>query len=546
MSVDTVRRVVDNSGRKKHFFPEPGTRIDLGTLVEKQAKKHGDKTFLIRIETGEECSYREFNEMVNRTAHGLSELGIRKGDYVATMILNRCEHLFVCHALNKLGAPEAIINNEFVGEPLSRLINLTGTRYLITEEACLDTLRDVRDELKHLEHVVLIDGQDRGVKELPGCKVTGYRDILSDDISNPPSVVFDDAEVALLLPTSGTTGFSKACMVSHRFCVSHSEHTRLFLEITDKDTAYSFYPLFHGAARYYDVLPTFMAGGRVVLRNRFSLSNFWPDVVRYGCTFFMGLGSVQAMLYNAEACPEEKMHNLRLAWSCPDNIPGDEWRARFNVEMLPTAGHYSETFVGTVTTIRRGEPGGIVRSVYEVKILDENDEEVPDGQVGQMAIRPTEPGVMSYGFYNMPGATLKVCKNLWYHTGDMGKFDEQGYFYFLGRMMERIRVRGENVSATEVEEIFLNHPKINDCAVIGVPSDLGEEDVKLYAQLKAAVDSSADVVEELLEFGRDNLNKYMAPRYVELVDGFTRTQTGKIKKDVLLKIHQQAVAEIPA
>jgi carnitine-CoA ligase len=538
MAVDTVRSRVDNSGRKQHSFPEPDVRMDLGTLLEKQAIRYRDKVCLTYIDSGEQYTYDEFNKAVNRLANGLRRLGVEKGDYVATMIRNRCEHLIVWFALCKLGAVEAIMNNTFVGEPLARLLNLTETKFLITEDVCLDAVVGVAGSLNYLEKVILIDGLERGKEALDRFEVLDYQGVLSDDCTNPPSVVVDDAEVMMLQPTSGTTGFSKACMISHRYAISYAAHVNLILEMTDQDVSYTFVPLFHGAGRFCDVLPTLMIGGRVTLRSKFSLSKFWPEVVECGATFFIGMGSVQALLWKAEPRPEETMHKVRITWCFPEPVAQDDFEGRFKVKLLPASGHYSETFCGMPIVHRYGDPGGIVRSCWEAKIMDEHDEELPDTEVGQLCLRPQEPGLMAAGYFGQPEATLAAWRNLWFHTGDLGKFDEEGYFHFLGRMGDGIRVKGENVSALEVESLYLNIPEVKECAAIGVPSDLGEEDVKVFIELSPeAGGEKAEWETRLMEWGQVNMNKFMAPRYLEVVDEFEVTETGKIKKKVLLKKH---------
>jgi len=542
MGINTTRKVVDNSKRKKHFFPEPGMRIDLGTLLEQQVDKYQDKLFLTFIDTDERYTYNKFNAMVNRIAHGLSELGIAKGDYVAIMLPNCCENLFVCYSLYKLGAPEVTINRDFRGVALSRMINMTGTKYLVSDKSYIDALVDITDNLNQLETIIFINDADKAKEKLSRFNVLDYQSIISENRTNPPSIIDDDTEMAMVMPTSGTTGLSKGCMLSHRACIRVAENTMLFLEVSEKDIVYTMYPLFHVGPRLYDILPTLMAGGGVVLRSKFSLSNFWPEIVKHNCTFFLCLGSVQALLYNADPRPEETQHNLRIVWAAPTTIQKELWEERFKVELI-TRGGYSETGVGSVVAPQRGHDGGIVRAIYDVRVVDENDEELPDGEIGEIVIRPLEPDIMFKGYFGVPEATLKAWRNLWHHTGDLGCYDEEGYFYFLGRMSERIRVRGELVSAVEVEEVFLKHPYVADCAAIGVPCELGEDDVKLYVQLRPEVNvSKENLVKELLEYSKDNMSKYMAPKYIAFVGEFTRTPSGKIKKDILIKIHEDGVA----
>jgi len=542
MGIDSKRKAIDNSNRKKHFFPEPGMIIDLGTLLEKQVVKYGNNPFLTSVDTGASYTYHEFNHMVNRTAHGLSDLDISKGDYVAVMLPNCCEYLFICYSLYKLGVVDVAINTEFRGIQLTRLINMTKTKFLVCDEPYIDMIADIANNLDYLETIIFINGADRAKEKLTKFKVLDYQNVLSDNISNPASVVNDDTDVAMVLPTSGTTGFSKGCMLSHRACIRVGENAMLFLELSEKDIAYEFFPLFHCGSRLYHVLSIIMVGGCVALRSKFSLSNFWADVVKYKCTFFITLGSVQTLLYNAPPKPEETEHNLRIVWCAPTTVPKELWEERFKVELI-TRGGYSETAVGSVVAPQRGHDGGIVRSIYDVRIFDENDEELTDGKIGEMVIRPLEPDIMFKGFYDMEEATLKTWKNLWHHTGDLGYYDEEGYFYYMGRNSERIRVRGEMVSAFEVEDIFSRHQHINECAAIGVTSDLGEDDVKLYVKLNSEVDvNEGKLIKELLDYGNKNMAKYMVPKYFTFIKDLPKTPSGKVKKKSLLKLHKEETA----
>ena len=329
--------------------------------------------------------------------------------------------------------------------------------------------------------------------------------------------------------TSGMTGVSKGCLLSHRYAVHTAENMIGPFRITAYDVAYTPYPLSHIGPAFYDILPTLMTGGRVVLRDGFSLSNFWPELVRFGVTRFMCLGSVQQLLYAAPPCPEERLHKVTRCWSAPAPVPKADFDRRFGLHLIPGGG-YGSTDAGWVVVPQWDHPGGIVLPHYEVAIVDENDDLLPPGEDGEIVIRPREPGVMADGYFGMPQKTLETRRNLWFHTDDIGSLDVDGLFYFRCHMAERIRVRGEMVSGFEVEEGALSHQGIEDAAAIGVPAALGEEDIRLFVTLKPGVGLTE---EDIRAHCRSVIAKFMVPAIVTILEEMPRTVTGKPEKGKL-------------
>ena len=229
-----------------------------------------------------------------------------------------------------------------------------------------------------------------------------------------------------------------------------------------------------------------MTGRRVVLRDGFSLSNFWPELVRFGVTWFMCLGSVQQLLDAAPPCTKKRLQKVTRCWSTPTPVPKADFDRRFGLYLIPGGG-YASTDAGWVVVLQWDHPAGIVLPHYEVTIVNENGDLLPPREHGEMVIRPSEPGVMDDGYFGLSEKTLETRRNLWFHTGDIGSLDEDGRFYFRCRMAERIRVSGEMVSGFEVEEGVLCHEGIEGAAAIGVPAALGEEDIRLFVTLKPGV-----------------------------------------------------------
>jgi len=382
--------------------------------------------------------------------------------------------------------------------------------------------------LPHLRSLIVTDDPARAAQRFPTLDVIAFDQLLSDCDSHIASSAHD-TEPAVIMFTSGTTGPSKGCLLSHRYAVRTAENMIAPFRLTADDVNYTPYPLSHIGPAFYDILPMMMLGGRVILRDGFSLRNFWPEVVRFGATWFMCLGSVQQLLYAAPPCPEERQHNVTRCWATPAPVPKADFDARFGLHVLPGGG-YGSTDAGWVVVPQWDHPGGQVLPHYEVAIVDDHDDPLPPNTDGEVVIRPREAGVMADGYVGMPEETLASRKNLWFHTGDIGRLDENGLFYFRYRKADRIRVRGEMVSAFEVEEGALSHGDIEDAAAIGIPSELGEEEIRLFVTLKAGAAVTAN---DIRAHCRAVMAKFMVPSVVTILDAMPRTTTGKAEKGKL-------------
>ncbi|MEM9603256.1 MAG: AMP-binding protein [Pseudomonadota bacterium] len=503
-------------------------RITLGELLHRCAHAHGDRPILTIAETGATLSYRAFESLTNRIAHGLREHLGHDIAHVALILENSAEYLATTYALKKLNTVEVSINPAMRGDALQRMIDQTEATILFTSAAHLAALEAVSDRLPHIRTLVMLDGAEAAQERFSRWRVVPFGSLLSDCDEHIVSPAMD-TDTATILFTSGTTGVSKGCLLSHRYAVRTAENMIDPFRITPEDCVYTPYPLCHIGPAYYDILPTLMTGGRVVMRQRFSVSNFWPEVQRFGVTWFMMLGSIQQLLWAHPPCPEERAHRVTRCWSTPAPVPKADFDARFGLHLIPGGG-YGSTDAGWVVVPQWDHPGGVVLPHFEVAIHDDRDDPVPAGTAGELVVRPREPGVMSDGYFGMPERTLESRRNLWFHTGDVCKQDEAGHVYFLHRMSERIRVKGEMVSAYEVEEGALSHPEVEDCAAIGVPSDLGEEVVKLFVIRKpgTALDAA-----QITAHCAARMARFMVPAQVAFLDDFPRTVTGKPEKGKL-------------
>jgi len=505
-------------------------RITLGELIHQLAGQFEDRPAITMAETGETLSYRGFDKLINQIGHGLKDL-TQSSDYVGIMHENDLNYLAATYALKKLNKIEVSINRAFRGISLSRMITLTQCKVLITSEPHFEALMQIKNGLPHIETLIVSSGVDIAKALFPDWEILLFEDILSDctdHITSPAR----DTDIAAIMFTSGTTGVSKGCKLSHRFAIRTAENMIGPFRLTKDDVNYTPYPLSHIGPAYYDILPSLMVGGRAVMRDHFSLSNFWDEVIRHGATWFMCLGSVQQLLYAAPPSETDRAHKVTRCWATPAPVSQENFKARFGIHLLPGGG-YGSTDAGWVVTPQWDHPGGIILPHFDLAIVDEHDDPVPAGKTGEIVIRPREPGVMSNGYFGMPERTVAAWRNLWFHTGDIGWLDEDGLFYFTCRIAERIRVKGEMVSGFEVEEGALSHAEIEDAAAIGMPSEMGEEDIRLFVTLKPESRLTAD---DIRAHCQGLMAKFMVPKIVTILDEMPRTTTGKPEKGKLAEI----------
>ena len=509
----------------------------LGELLHNCAEQHSNRPFLTIAPTDETWTYAEFEHLTNRVAHGLKEHFKTLPTHVAIMLENSAYYLASSYALKKLGPIEVSVNRTFRGISLARTVNLTTAPVIITSAAHFEALAAVSDKLESLQSLIVVNNSDASVdtdqaRELfPQFNIIDFKSVLSDNIDHI-SCNSHELSTAAIMFTSGTTGVSKGCVLSHKYAIRTADNVIPPFRVTADDVVYSPYPLSHIGPAYYDILPIMIKGGQVILRDGFSLTNFWPEIKKYKVTWFMMLGSVQQLLWSAPERAEEKQHCLSRCWATPAPVPKSEFDQRFNTHLIPGGG-YGSTDGGWVVIPQWDHPGGLILPEFEVSIVDDHDNPLPPGTAGEMLIRPKEPGIISDEYFGMPEATLASRRNLWFHTGDIAKIDTDGLFYFICRKTERIRVRGEMVSGFEVEEGILSHPDIEDCAVIGAPSALGEEEIKAFVVCKSARSMQ---IETLQSHCHEKMAKHMVPAQLVVLDEIPRTPTGKVEKGKLDKL----------
>lgn len=501
---------------------EPLDRPDLlGDCLARVATTDPDRPFAVFVDDGRELSYGELDRAASRFANGLRERGVEPGAFVAIMLRNVPEMLVAQYGAFMAGVVAANINADFRGPALARMLDVTGASHLVTSVEFNDVLQPVLGKIGLRPTVVVVDGDATG-------EALAWEEFLSWDEARP-DVALHPTETAAVLFTSGTTGVSKGCLLSHRFAITSAATVVRALQMSQDDCIYTPYPLHHYAATFNDVLPAMLVGGRVAIRRRFSVSSFWPDIRQHGGTIFEFIGSTAKLLADAPSQPDEADNPARVFWGGP--LPADE-RAFCERFGLHLTGSFGSTDMNNVTYRRTfsGEPEGSVGvpvPLFDLRVADEYDDPVAPGEMGELLVRPREAGLLSSGYLGMPEATAEVWRNLWYHTGDYVRFDEGGHMWYLGRKTESLRRSGENVSTHEVEEGLHLHPRVVEAAVVGIPSPLGEQLVKAFVVLREGPLLSG---EDLCADCAEHMAKFMIPDVIEFIDEMPRTPTGKVAK----------------
>lgn len=498
----------------------------IGEALRTQAQTHRNETFL-KFRAGE-ITFGEADAMTNRVAQGLSAMGVGRGDHVAVMLPNSADFLYVIFALARLGAVAVPINTALRSELLRHTLSSSDSSMLIVDAAYADRLPPLVNRLPKLSRVVVRTDHaaETARLDLLGKPAVTLSKLLAHG-DESPGVDVEFSDLQAIMYTSGTTGPSKGAMVSHSLALTCALDSLDFMDRWGK-TIYCPLPLFHAAGLWDGVLSALLSGGSIAIVDRFHASRFWDDVRHFDAQVVLGVFSMIPILLNQSPTPRDKDHPLETFYM-GKSILDQPLRERFGVRAVET---YTSTEVGIATACHYGEwklgsCGRAHDERFELAVVDERDLEVEPGEAGELVVRPKQPFVMTTGYYNSPDATAERFRNMWFHTGDRVWRDEDGYFYFLDRMSDCIRRRGENISAFDLECEVNLHPAVLESAAIGVPSELEEEDVKLAVVLRP--DATLEPA-DLVNFCEERLPRYMVPRYVEFVDALPRTPTDKVAK----------------
>jgi crotonobetaine/carnitine-CoA ligase len=499
----------------------------IGHVLRAQAAERPDAPCLT-FEFGETLSYSETLRRSEILGAALQARGVSKGDRVALMMDNSTEFLLAWFAINLIGAVEAPVNVANKGRSLIHALNNSASSLALVDAALTESVAAVADRLEHLQTVVVVGAAGQGALPFETCT---YGDLLAH--SEPLAQVHVSyRDPAAIIYTSGTTGPAKGVLACHAHAYQFGKQTVDRLEIGPDDVYYVCLPLFHSNAQWVQVYAALIAGAHMHVARRFRSTRWLDDVRRAGATVSSLLGVMANFLWAQPEREDDRDHPLRrvVAIPMPASLHG-RFEERFGIEPVETYGmtEISLPLWRPAGSASRAGSSGRPHPDFEVRLVDpDTDIEVAAGQVGEIVVRPRHPWLFFSGYEGMPEVTLEATRNLWFHTGDAGRVDEEGNWYFVDRIRDRIRRRGENVSSFDIEVAIGDMPGVLKVAAIGVPAADGDDDVKALLVTDRELDP-VDVVEHCIA----NLPYFAVPRYLEFVEELPLTHNGKIVKHEL-------------
>jgi crotonobetaine/carnitine-CoA ligase len=489
-------------------------------LLDSRARQTPHDVFAICDD--HEIDFRTLETKVYRLANGLSKIGVGPGQRVAVMLGNHADHVFTLFALSALRAVWVPVNVNLRGGSLEWIFSKASPKAIIAEEEYWGLLEPLSSALS-LEAVVL-RGAAAGLSKNAG--VLDYAAVVGED-SRPPVAAPAIHDTRAIMFTSGTTGMPKGALMTERMLHACAMGAGIAADIQPGDVFLLWEPIYHSAGAEMCVL-ALQEPITLAIVPRFSASRFWDQVRRYRVTKLHYLGGVLEILLKQPPRPEDRSHSITLAFGagCTPRI-WEAFEQRFGIKVHEV---YGLTEGSGFTTLNASGKVGSIGKPYpylDVCVVDDAGSPLPYGQVGEIIMRGKQPGLITEGYLENPEATAGALRDGWLYTGDLGYYDEQGDFYFVGRKTDSIRRRGENISAWEVERILNSHPLIQESAVIGVPAEVGEEDLKAFIQCVpgAALDPA-----ELIRWCEPRMPYFQIPRYIVWVNGFDKTPTQRIRK----------------
>ncbi len=509
----------------------------LGATLRATAAACPDRCCL-RDMDGIALSYREVLVNAQRRAAGLQRLGVRPGDRVALVMDNSVEMIVTWFAINLLGGVEVPANTANRGRSLEHVIDDCGAGVAVVDAHYGEHLVEIAGALAGL-HTVVVRGTGA---ELPW-PCHDLHEVAADPSGlDPAPVTYRDP--AAIVYTSGTTGPAKGVVMSHAQAYLFAAHVVEQLRISRDDVYYVCLPLFHANAQFMQVYASLIAGATIVLADGFSASGWIHDLHATGATVTSLLGVMAQYVHRQPPSDLDASHSVRRMITIP--LPreiAEDFEQRFATRCVEAYG-MTEICLPMYRPIdeplRPGSCGKPLREWFDVAIVDpQTDEPLAAGEVGEIVVRPRRPFSMFLGYHDKPQATVDAWRNLWFHTGDAGWCDADGYYYFADRINDRIRRKGENITAYDIEVALTELAEVADAAVVAKPADEGEDDIKAFLVLEphATIDFVA-----VLEHCAARLSYFSVPRYFEVVAELPKTASGKVLKREL-RAHEPSAAE---
>jgi crotonobetaine/carnitine-CoA ligase len=530
------------------YAKEDPTKWCLPDILRARAEATPDRDYL-KYADNPWVSYAEVNARSNRVGNALIDRGVEQGESVSVMLPNCEEFLPVWFGTIKGGGVMSSINTAYKGDFFSWTINLVESKKLFVSDVYLDRLDFIKDELPKLEHVIVMQTGNQEGPNPDKWKWETLEEFMASGSESEPGIEYSWTDDARIMFTSGTTGRSKGVIKQN---AADYFSARGLLEVVSatagrsvedlaEDTFFSCLPLFHSNAQVLSGYPALVAGGRVAYTERFSSSRFWQQVVDAEATIFNSIGAVSYFIYNIEPSDLDKAHKVHTVFAAP--APRDiyeDFQERFGVKFIEGYG-LTETGMATyMDPTNPAVPGsmGKANPGYEVTIVEPGtDKPLAPDTPGEIVVDMKIPNIVMRAYYGMPEKTAEDFRNLKLHTGDLGRMDEDGYFYFMDRVKDYIRRRGENVSSMEVEKHASSHPQIKEAACIGVKAGEGassEDEIMIVAIPEGEPPDPA----EYIHYMADRMPYFMVPTFIRFVDELPKTPTERVQK---VKLREEGI-----
>ncbi|WP_326533640.1 AMP-binding protein [Pseudorhodoferax sp.] len=512
-------------------------------LLQRQVERNADKTYLVH--EGGRWSYRALYDETAWLAQRLLDLGIRPGEHVAILADNSAPLLFLHFACGVVGAVTCPVNTAVKADLLVYYLTLSNASTVVCSAALRPRLEEVLGKLPQLRRVLMLDTEP-GQPEPDAAAGVRWDRIGARGGAHAamPDLGVSPAALRGLSFTSGTTGPSKAIAASNaalwKFCMGRVQYLGLY----EDDVAYTCLPLFHGNALATACFAAFIADASVVLSRRFSASRFWQEVRDHGVTQFNLLSSMSNILWGQAPSELDRAHRARICTMAPMPSFGAAFAERFRIEVVSS---YALSDFGQVSFLQPGFPASKLRSTgrprpgIQVQIQDDDGHPLAVRQPGEICLRADDSDLGPRSYYNDPGNNARANQNGWFHTGDRGYLDEDGYLFFVDRKKDAIRRRGENISSWEVEQVIAEHPAVAEVAVFPVHSGMSEDEVMAAIVCRQGMQVAPA---EIVAFCDARMSYFMVPRFIEFTDAFPRTPTEKVQKQALIAAANGRLDEI--
>lgn len=516
----------------------------IGKVLAAQAEARPDSPF-IQFEDGEPYSYAASHRMANSYGNAYAGAGIGFGDHVVLMLHNRLEYVWSWIGLSRIGAVTVAVNTAYKGRFLTHVLTNCRARVAVVEPEFLPWLAEIEDTVPDLQTVyVPSDGADVPRPDFARIDVRSFDELLDgpdDEIGT--EVAFSD--IGMIMFTSGTTGPSKGVLMPHGHLHLFGVAMQQSMQLGPEDRFFTCMPLFHAQGILMQTYGTILGGGSMVLARIFRASSWIDEVRRHRITATNLLGAMNDFVLSQPTRPEDRNNDLRIMCALPVTTETQQALSdRLGVNK------FTELFGMTECNLPVWRPfdapneagcsGKVWDEYFEVIVAHpDTDEEMPVGEVGEILVRPKEPFCFMQGYNGMHDRTVETWRNFWFHTGDAGRFDERGYLWYIDRIKDTIRRRGENISSFEVEAVLLEHDAVAEVAAVAVKAELGGEDEVLACIVLnpgvAAPDPAA-----LLDFCTPRMPYFAVPRFIEFIDEIPKTPSSKIQKN---KLRERGLSE---